>query len=230
MAHAAPQLDHLVVAAATLAQGVQWCEDVLGVTIGPGGEHPLMGTHNRLGLLSSDGFARCYLEVIAIAPDMVPQKNALQARWFDLDNPQRLRRLHDQGPELLHWVARVPQLEAALATCEAHHVHAGVATRASRPTPQGLLEWNIAIPVDGCPAANNMWPTLISWGDYHPTQSMPSSGLALQNLHVAHPLAAELNALWRNLGADHDRFILGPPSLSATLMTPRGEVTLKSAA
>lgn len=28
-------LDHLVVAAASLAQGVQWCETTLGVTPGP---------------------------------------------------------------------------------------------------------------------------------------------------------------------------------------------------
>ena len=41
-------LDHLVVAAATLEQGVAWCEATLGVTPGPGGTHPTMGTHNRL--------------------------------------------------------------------------------------------------------------------------------------------------------------------------------------
>jgi uncharacterized membrane protein YphA (DoxX/SURF4 family) len=43
-----PALDHLVIMASTLAQGVAWCEATLGVTPGPGGEHPLMGTHNRL--------------------------------------------------------------------------------------------------------------------------------------------------------------------------------------
>jgi hypothetical protein len=37
-----------VVVAASLEQGVQWCERVLGITPGPGGEHALMGTHNRL--------------------------------------------------------------------------------------------------------------------------------------------------------------------------------------
>ena len=42
------RIDHLVVAASSLDQGVAWCEATLGVTPGPGGEHPLMGTHNRL--------------------------------------------------------------------------------------------------------------------------------------------------------------------------------------
>ena len=46
-------LDHLVVIAPTLADGVAWCESTLGVTPGPGGEHPLMGTHNRLIHISS---------------------------------------------------------------------------------------------------------------------------------------------------------------------------------
>lgn len=42
------QIDHLVVMAASLDQGVQWCEDTLGITPGPGGEHEKYGTHNRL--------------------------------------------------------------------------------------------------------------------------------------------------------------------------------------
>ena len=41
-------LDHLVVLAPSLASGVAWAEATLGVTPGPGGEHSLMGTHNRL--------------------------------------------------------------------------------------------------------------------------------------------------------------------------------------
>jgi hypothetical protein len=41
-------VDHLVVIAHTLDQGVAWCEQTLGITPGPGGKHPLFGTHNRL--------------------------------------------------------------------------------------------------------------------------------------------------------------------------------------
>jgi hypothetical protein len=52
----ASQLDHLVVVAATLEQGVQWCERVLGITPGPGGDHALMGTHNRLFSVASPAF------------------------------------------------------------------------------------------------------------------------------------------------------------------------------
>ena len=41
-------IDHLVVVAHTLEQGVQWCEATLGITPAPGGEHAQYGTHNRL--------------------------------------------------------------------------------------------------------------------------------------------------------------------------------------
>ena len=41
-------LDHLVVAARTLEEGVAWVESRLGIAMGPGGKHAAMGTHNRL--------------------------------------------------------------------------------------------------------------------------------------------------------------------------------------
>ena len=47
------QIDHLVVAAATLEQGVQWCEATLGITPAAGGEHEKYGTHNRLFKIAS---------------------------------------------------------------------------------------------------------------------------------------------------------------------------------
>ena len=50
-------LDHLVVAATSLAEGSQWVEERLGVTTDPGGHHTAFGTHNRLLSLGPD----CYL-------------------------------------------------------------------------------------------------------------------------------------------------------------------------
>ena len=65
-------LDHLVIMATSLEQGVAWCEATLGATPGPGGEHPLMGTHNRLLKIASPGFAGAYLEIIAINSIAIP--------------------------------------------------------------------------------------------------------------------------------------------------------------
>ena len=221
-----PHVDHLVVAAATLAQGVRWCEGVLGVTPGPGGVHPLMGTHNRLARLAGVSFPGAYLEIIAIDDHSEPTKPDTQRRWFGLDDPQRQARLAAQGPQLIHWVARVPDLSAALAQCAAQGVDTGPAHRASRPTPQGLLEWGISIPVHGHPALQGIWPTLIQWGDIHPSSHMAASGLSLQALHLQHPQAPALNALWRALGGADDRFESGDTAMAATLCTPRGLVRL----
>ena len=58
------ELDHLVVSAATLAEGVAYVEEALGVAMAGGGEHAHMGTHNRLLSLGPSD----YLEVIAVDP------------------------------------------------------------------------------------------------------------------------------------------------------------------
>ena len=67
-------IDHLVIAANNLAEGVDWCEHTLGVSPGPGGEHALFGTHNRLLRLATGSGQPCYLEIIAINPDATPQR------------------------------------------------------------------------------------------------------------------------------------------------------------
>ena len=63
------QIDHLVVVAKTLEQGVKWCEAKLGITPGPGGEHAQFGTHNRLFKIANPTNPLAYLEIIAIDPD-----------------------------------------------------------------------------------------------------------------------------------------------------------------
>lgn len=228
MSHVNPQgpvLDHLVVAAPTLAAGVRWCEHTLGITPGPGGEHALMGTHNRLALLASNGFPGAYLEIIAINPGAAPTKANDQARWFGFDEPERRARLHALGPQLIHWVARVNNLPSALAQCQRSGVDLGPAVSASRMTAQGLLAWSIAIRGDGQLQFDGIMPTLISWGSTHPTQNMPVSKLGLRGLTCRHPQAEQLNSLWQSLGGSA-RFEVGPAGLCAELDTPKGPVLL----
>jgi hypothetical protein len=70
-AAAAPhsELDHLVVAARSLDDGVAWCEATLGVVPAAGGGHAPMGTHNRLLAVSSARFPHSYLEIVAVDPE-----------------------------------------------------------------------------------------------------------------------------------------------------------------
>src|SRR4051812_23817798 len=91
-------LDHLVLAAADLAQGVSFVADRLGVRAPAGGRHAVMGTHNALVRLGRD----VYLEIIAIDPEAPAPA---RARWFGLDEPRMRRRLAEQ-PRIVTWVAR----------------------------------------------------------------------------------------------------------------------------
>lgn len=178
------ELDHLVVGAATLEEGVAWCEKVLGVTPGPGGKHALMSTHNRLLNISSPHHPRAYLEIIAIDPDAPPSG---RARWFDLDQPT-LRESLAAGPGLIHWVSRVPNLDAALANWRGEGVDAGEAVEASR----GHLRWRIALREDGRRLRREALPVLIEWGDAHPTDGMAESGVQLLGFEARDGLRARL--------------------------------------
>lgn len=222
-------LDHLVVAAATLADGVAWCEATLGVTPGPGGAHPLFGTHNRL--LRLDGPEQdppAYLEIIAIDPAATPARAAPLKRWFDLDDTALQHHLQANGPQLIHWVARVPDLRAALVAWSQLGLDRGPAIAASRPTPTGLLQWRLSVRDDGQRLLDGCLPTLIEWGEQHPARTMPPSGLRLNQLRLHHPQADPLQRALATVGLNAATVAPGAAGLRADLHTPCGEVTLQS--
>lgn len=221
-------LDHLVVAAASLAEGVQWCERVLGSTPGPGGEHPLMGTHNRLVNVGSATFPGAYVEIIAINSRAVCARPAGAKRWFDLDDPVLQAQLAADGPQLVHFVARTPQAHAGCRALAALGLDRGELLPASRITPQGLLQWKITVREDGQRLFYGALPTLIEWGDQHPTDQMPSSGIALQALQASHARPEALRAAYAAIGLAQVAVLQGRPNLVATLQTPQGQVTLAS--
>lgn len=217
------RLDHLVVLADTLAQGVAWCEATLGVVPAPGGQHPLFGTHNRLLALGGAAFAQAYLEIIAIDP---AAGDPGRTRWFDMDDQRLRRQVRAQGPQLIHWVARVPELARAAAAWAALGLERGAVLPASRMTPRGLLEWQITVREDGQRLLDGCLPTLIQWGAVHPADALPASGIALESLSLRHPQAALLRAALDAVGLAGVAVEPGPAALQARLATPRGAVTL----
>lgn len=217
------RLDHLVVLADTLAQGVAWCEATLGVVPAPGGQHPLFGTHNRLLALGGAAFAQAYLEIIAIDP---AAGDPGRTRWFDMDDQRLRRQVRAQGPQLIHWVARVPELARAAAAWAALGLERGAVLPASRMTPRGLLEWQITVREDGQRLLDGCLPTLIQWGAVHPADALPASGIALESLSLRHPQAALLRAALDAVGLAGIVVEPGPAALQARLATPRGAVTL----
>lgn len=219
------QIDHLVVAARTLDEGVAWCEATLGVVPGPGGEHPLFGTHNRLLRLHCAQAPRAYLEIIAVNTQATPTRPAGLRRWFDLDHPALQAQLAQHGPQLVHWVASVPGIDAAAAGLRALGIEPGPVIAASRPTPSGPLQWRITVRDDGQRLFGGALPTLIQWGDTHPADAMPASGLTLHNLTLSHPDAPGLQQALDAIGLDM-AVTPGCAALTALLDTPLGLRTL----
>lgn len=220
-------IDHLVVGAATLEQGVQWCEQVLGITPGPGGRHGFMGTHNRLFSISGAGHEQAYFEIIAVDPDAPPPG---RTRWFDLDDAP-LRAALAQGPRLLHWVLRCEDLAGAVQDWQALGIARGEILAAGRETPQGMLRWRITVREDGRRLMDGALPTLIAWDGPHPAQAMPSSGVTLRALRLAGPQPGALAQALRGVGLSGVEVAPQPAAqglLEAVLDTPRGEVTLRS--
>jgi len=202
------QLDHLAVCAATLAEGVDYVENLLGVALAPGGQHPHMGTHNRLLSLGPDA----YLEVIAIDPQA---KSPGRPRWFDLDN-------FTGAPRLTNWILRTDDLMAALAGAPA-----GLGELMA--LQRGDLSWEMAVPKDGRLPFDGAYPGLISWhGDAHPAARLPDSGFRLRALRVQHPAANDLKDLLEpNIDLTQIDFATGAvKKLSASISGPNGDVVL----
>jgi hypothetical protein len=202
-------IDHLVITAPSLAAGVDYVIDALGVSPRPGGEHPRMGTHNSLLRLGET----LYLEVIAANPAAPPPD---RPRWFRLDDV-----FFNTSPQLAGWVARTKDVRAAAAAASFHLGQVEPMSRAS-------LRWLITIPDDGSIPFDGIAPLLIEWSTpVHPAASMPESGCTLVGLEGCHPQAAAVSDLLRSIGFQEapGLFTLEPaesPALVAAIRTPSG--------
>jgi hypothetical protein len=229
------QIDHLVVMAQTLEQGVQWCETTLGVTPAPGGEHAQYGTHNRLFKIATPSHPLAYLEIIAINPAAKRPAHAAARRWFDLDDAA-LQAAVAMEPRLIHFVANTDDIQAARIALKAQGIERGPAVHASRHSRRGLLQWQITVREDGQRLFNGALPSLIQWGKagdaeplrLHPRNSLPRSGVSLQSLAVTHPSADKLQTAYEAIGLTGIAVETGPADLVATLKTPKGTVVLQS--
>lgn len=175
-------IDHLVVAAATLEEGVQYMEELLGVKMQQGGKHAKMGTHNYLLKLED----KIYLEVIAIDPEAGAPNHP---RWFGLDNILELKK-----PKLITWIARTENIDAATKSSSINH---GTIEQMSR----GNFEWLLTIPEDGSMPCDGIAPMLIEWkNNIHPCDNLEDKGCKLLRLEAFHPNAKAINAMLAAIG------------------------------
>jgi len=204
------ELDHIIVTAASLQEGVDYVRRELGVEPQTGGEHVRMGTHNCLLKLGD----KLYLEVIAANP-AVPRPD--RARWFQLDDVDSVH-----VPRLATWVARTDDIHAA---ASASSVPLGKIESMSR----GNFRWLITVPEDGRLPLRGVAPTLIQWpSEAHPADTLKDLGCALIRLEGFHPQGEKVTRMLGSIGFEGEFPVSpGAPHLVAHIHTPAGPRVLR---
>jgi len=213
------RIDHLVIGAGDLVQGVEYVKDCLGVDIPFGGVHTKMGTHNHLMSLDQDIF----LEVIAVNPDM---KSPESPRWFGLDDPH-IRQQIRVKPALLTWVVNTENIDRLLGQTRFSFGKAQLIHR-------GNLSWYFGLPDDGRLLAGGMLPYVLEWQtDFHPSKKMADTGCRIQRLEIYHSNPIWFQSVLTSIGAEnladvHSLPENSPPYLVAYVDTPKGVKVLSS--
>ncbi|MCP4390253.1 MAG: VOC family protein [Gammaproteobacteria bacterium] len=211
------QLDHIVIAAVSLTQGVEYLRNTLGVDVPKGGFHKTMGTYNHVMQLANDA----YLEVIAVDPKAQAPRNP---RWFGLDDVLMRASLR-RKPRLIAWVMNTTDIHQQVTVAG---FDIGTPTALSRDN----LKWEIALTDDGRLLGGGMLPYCIQWhSSPHPSQGMADLGCILHALTIYHNrphwIAERLDAM----DAGHLVQIEAladdkTPYLEAEIETPNGLVIL----
>ncbi len=207
---AAIRLDHIVVAAANLAEGRDWAEARLGVAAAGGGRHAAMGTHNALW-----GLGESYLEVISVDPDGVRPE---RPRWFGFDDAGVQARLA-RGPCLLTWAVSTGDLAA---------IRPPVPCRPPEDFARDDLRWQVVLAQGAALPLGGAWPLTIRWTHgLHPAKRLADQGLRLERLEISGVgVAAVQEALGSVVGPVAFTHGDGPVRLSAAIQTPGGAVTI----
>lgn len=214
-------IDHLVIGAATLTQGVEYVRDCLEVDMPYGGVHIKMGTHNHLMQIGECIF----LEIIAINPDIEPPK---RPRWFGLDDPCVRQRLATQ-PTLLTWVVNTGNLSKLIQ-------QAMFSLGESKLIRRGELSWNFGLPDDGRLITGGILPYAIEWHtSKHPSADMADLNCRFHSLELYHPDPEWLQSALVSIGALNLVKIIGLPQneapyITASINTPSGLKKLYSRA
>ncbi len=183
------KIDHIVIGADTLEQGITALYDVLGVTLPKASKHDAMSTHNCVAPVGNESF----MEILSIDPD-APEPG--RARWFDMDNPSVQARFQ-VSPTAYHWVVGTTDLNAVMANSPIDLGEIVTFTRGDR-------SWRLNIPKDGSLSEEGLIPTFIEWSPgAHPSTGMADLGLLLDEVVLTHPAPNQLKERLEALGVSH---------------------------
>ena len=205
-------LDHLLLGAADLDAGFAWVEKTNGVRPTAGGIHPDRGTRNALVSLHG----RQYLEIIAPDPAQPPEHLSMNLRPL-------------AEPRLIGWAAVASDIDSLANRIRAAGHQVSGPRDGSRKRPDGgVLKWRtlgIASSLSGGDV--DPIPFFIQWStdSVHPSEDSPK-GCTLASLEFGHPNPESLRSEFQALRIDAAILVSRSARLTATLRTPRGDVTL----
>ena len=206
---AAAHVDHLILGARDLDEGIRLFEERTGVRPKVGGEHPGRGTRNALVSLG----ASLYIEILA------PQVNAPDSGMV-----AELRQRTDLTP--YGWAVFVPDVEAARTRLADAGFGLSEIFPGSRARPDGrLLEWK-TFEIEKPPIAG--LPFFIRWGDgtTHPSQDSPG-GCRLEHLRAVTPDLDGLRRVFSAIALDVTAEKGAKAGLDIVLRCPKGTVELR---
>ena len=201
-------VDHLLLGAADLDQGLTLVREKTGLNPVIGGSHPGVGTRNALLPLGN----RQYLEIIAPDP-------AQQAFTYQTD----LREL--QEPRLITWAAATRDISATARDARDAGLEVIGPRDGSRRKPDGeVLHWKTLGIKNNCTISGVApIPFFIQWGEgvQHPSQDGAAS-CRLESLEFVHPESRQVANVLRKLGIEAKVKPGQEARLTATLSTPKG--------
>ncbi len=203
-------VDHLVLAAPSLEEGMDFVEQKMGIRPQIGGQHLGKGTWNALVALGHSS----YLEVIA--PDPKQEKPA-DGCWMGVD--QIL------SPQLIHWAAKVSPIQTFVELAKEHQLPIGVLSGGSRTKLNGdVISWTLTEPVSD--SEGGIIPFLIDWeGSVHPAASLDQKCTLLE-ISAEHPNPQVVVQQLKHLGIHITIRKGATPKISAIIKSPRGIVGL----
>ncbi len=205
-------IDHFMYAGPDLDVLSQGFAALTGVEAAPGGQHPQIGTHNRL--IGSNG--PMYLELIAPDPTSAARSD-LRAGIAQLPRPCLHRFIMDAtGADLDHLVRVYAKVGIS---AQVHDMH--------RITPDGTtLRWRLLVPDEN--RYGLFAPFFIDWlHTPHPCTRLAPAFETL-GIEAGHPGSEALRALWQDLAVPIPLHSADAPYLRLALKTRRGQVVLTS--
>lgn len=205
-------IDHFMYAGPQLGPLCASFQALTGVEPEPGGQHPQLGTCNRL----VGGGGSLYLELIAPDPSSTAG-SAMRSGIEALGRPGLYRFVMNAAGDDLG------QLRSAYAragiSAQVHNMH--------RLTPAGAtLRWRLLVPDTN--RFGLFAPFFIDWLDTRHPASGLRADFTLVRCEAGHPSAGELSALWAELGVDVELHASDAPYMRLLVRTARGDIALTS--